>query len=164
MTTETIKERMTVDPVTGCWEWNGCKRSGYGRTTAGSRKDGSRRTVSAHRLSYELYKGEIPHGYVICHKCDNPCCINPDHLFAGTVQDNVDDRQRKGRNVVLYGEAQPLAKLTEQSVRQARWERENVGTSFQKLADRYGVNKKTMQNAIYGITWRCVDYMLLSGG
>lgn len=159
MTTETIKQRMTINPVSGCWEWNGCKRNGYGRTTTGSRTDGTRRSVSAHRLSYELHNGSIPTGYEVCHKCDNPSCINPDHLFVGTRQDNIDDRERKGRNVVFVGEEQARAKLTKKAVKDARWERAYKGTSFQKLADKYGVSKKTILNAIKGVTWKCVPYM-----
>ena len=159
MTTETIRQRMTVNPISGCWEWNGCKRGGYGRTTAGSRRDGTRRTVSAHRLSYELHNGTIPDGYEVCHKCDNPSCINPDHLFIGTRQDNINDRERKGRNVVFVGEEQARAKLTKKAVKDARWERAYKGISFQRLAEKYGVSKRTMQNAIKGVTWKCVPYM-----
>lgn len=95
---ERLYSRVKVDPVSGCWEWQGSKRNGYGRITIGSRKDGSRKSVCAHRLSYILSKGDIPNGMEVCHKCDNPCCINPDHLFAGTRQDNVDDREAKHRN------------------------------------------------------------------
>ena len=73
--------------------------------------------------------------------------------------DNIDDRERKGRNIVFIGEEQPRAKLTKKAVKDARWERAYKGTSFQKLADRYGVSKKTMQNAIKGVTWKCVPYM-----
>jgi hypothetical protein len=125
----------------------------------GSRKDGTRRSVSAHRLSYELTYGEIPDGMEVCHKCDNPCCVNPAHLFLGTRQDNIDDRERKGRNIVFIGEEQPRSKLTKKAVKDARWERAYKGTSYQILADRYGVSKKTMQNAIKGVTWKCVPYM-----
>lgn len=107
---------MKINKTTGCWEWQGSKRNGYGRMIIGSRTDGTRKTVSTHRLSYELHYGEIPQGMEICHKCDNPCCINPDHLFAGTRQDNVDDRERKGRNNPPKGEKHAKAKLTELDV------------------------------------------------
>lgn len=155
---ERLKANMVINVITGCWEWQGSKRNGYGRITIGSRKDGTRRIAMAHRVSYELFNGEIPDGMEICHKCDNPCCINPDHLFAGTRQDNIDDRERKGRNIVFYGEEQPCAKLTKKIVKSARQERAQKGTTYQKLADRYGVNKSTMMNAIKGETWKCVTY------
>lgn len=154
-----LKSMIVINPVSGCWEWQGAKRNGYGRTIIGSRKDGTRRTISAHRLSYEVWNGNIPDGYEVCHKCDNPACINPDHLFVGTRQDNIDDRERKGRNVIKIGEEQPRAKLTKKIVKDARWEHAYKGTSFQRLANRYGVNKKTIENAINKVTWECVPYM-----
>ncbi len=143
----------------GCWEWTGATRNGYGRIITGSRKDGTRRNESAHRLSYIVSVGEIPPGMEVCHKCDNPRCINPEHLFLGTKQDNMKDREEKGRNVIFTGEEQPRSKLTKKAVKDARWEHVFKGTSFQRLANRYGVSKKTMQNAIKGITWKCVSYM-----
>jgi hypothetical protein len=109
-------------------------------------------------LAYITWKGEIPDGFEVCHKCDNPSCINQDHLFLGTRAENVADRERKGRNVVKVGEEQATSKLTKKTVKDARWERAYKGTPFQELADRYGVSKKTMQNAINGVTWKCVPY------
>ena len=154
-----LKANITVNPVSECWEWNGCKRGGYGRTIIGSRKDGTRRSISAHRLAYLVWNGEIPDGYEVCHKCDNPSCINPRHLFVGTRSDNIADRERKGRNVVKVGEEQPRSKLTKKDVNAARWERAHNGTTYQALANKYGVSKKTIQNAIKGKTWKCVKYM-----
>lgn len=154
-----LQRHITINKITDCWEWNGSKRSGYGRMIVGSRSDGTRRSVSAHRVSYELLYGEIPEGMEVCHKCDNPCCVNPNHLFVGTRQDNIDDRERKGRNIVFVGEEQGRSKLTKKAVKDARWERAYKGTTYQALADKYGVSKKTMQNAIKGITWKCVPYM-----
>lgn len=154
-----LMSKVIIDPVSRCWEWQGSKRCGYGRTIVGSRADGTRRSESAHRLAYLTWKGEIPDGYEVCHECDNPSCINPDHLFLGTRADNIADRERKGRNIVKIGEEQPNAKLTKKVVKDARWERAHKGTSYQKLADEYGVAKSTMQNAIKGITWKCVSYM-----
>jgi hypothetical protein len=137
---------------TGCWEWNGSKRNGYGRMIIGSRTDGTRKYVSTHRLSYELHYGEIPKGMEVCHKCDNPSCVNPYHLFLGTRQDNIDDRERKGRNNPPKGEKHPKAKLTEADVLGIR-EKRLLGKSFGKLAEEYGVNKKTIINAVTGKTW-----------
>lgn len=158
-TKDRLLDNVAVNNATGCWEWIGCKRGGYGRTIIGSRKDGTRKAITAHRLSYLIFHGEIPEGMEVCHRCDNPSCINPDHLFVGTRKDNIDDRERKSRNIVKVGEEQPCAKLSKKAVKDARWEHAYHGTSFQKLADRYGVSKKTMQNAINGVTWKCVPYM-----
>lgn len=90
-----LHRRISVDQKTGCWHWNkATNKSGYGVINI---NDGERRTVLAHRLSYELTKGEIPDGAFVCHSCDTPDCINPDHLFHGSAADNNDDKRRKGR-------------------------------------------------------------------
>lgn len=157
---ERLLSKIKVNPITDCWEWQGStKGMGYGYTIIGSRKDGTRRTASTHRLAYEEWKGEIPNGYFVCHKCDNPRCINPEHLFVGTRQDNIDDRERKGRNIVKFGEDKSNSKLTMKDVKDARWERAYKGTTYQALADKYGVGKHTIMNAIKGKTWKCVSYM-----
>lgn len=102
---ENVRERLlrhtNHNEISGCLEWTGSKRSGYGRMIIGSRKDGTRKSVSAHRVSYEIEYGEIPAGMEVCHKCDNPSCVNPKHLFLGTRQDNINDRERKGRNIIF---------------------------------------------------------------
>lgn len=78
----------------GCWEWTGGKnRGGYGQL----RVDGGRNKTPAHRFSYELHVGPIPEGMKVCHSCDNPGCVNPDHLWVGTQADNVHDMMAKGR-------------------------------------------------------------------
>jgi len=78
-----------------CWLWTGTRQhNGYGRILV----DGRMR--QAHRVSYELTFGPVPAGLQVCHKCDNPPCVNPDHLFVGTQSDNLFDQGRKGRNAL----------------------------------------------------------------
>lgn len=153
---ERLLSRIKENPRTGCWEWQGSTCRGYGRITTGSRTDGSRRTESTHRLSYRLFHGEVPEGKEVCHTCDNPRCINPAHLFAGTRQDNVDDRETKGRNVVMVGESNGRAKLTRGDVASIRREHSMYRTPYTKLAAQYGVHKKTISDAINGQNWKCV--------
>lgn len=82
-----------------CWEWTGRKSpTGYGYFYMGKAWPGGTKGCYASRASYALYKGEITKGLFVCHTCDNPGCVNPEHLFLGTCKDNVDDMIRKGRH------------------------------------------------------------------
>lgn len=85
---ERLRSRVVPDPETGCHVWSSTlSTGGYGRVL-----------VSGHRLAYELANGPIPEGLLVLHKCDNPACCNPDHLFLGTAGDNMADKSRKGRH------------------------------------------------------------------
>ncbi len=149
---ERLKRMTSVDDATGCHNWTGSKTNGYGRLIIGSRTDGSRRTISAHRLAFESFRGPIPAGMEVCHKCDNPSCINPNHLFVGTKQDNMDDRDAKGRNKVQVGEKNGQAKLTEADVRSIRRLR-SIGHTYKSIASRFGVDKMTVLRAAKGEQW-----------
>lgn len=116
---ERFMEKVIPEPNSGCWLWSaGEKIKGGGYGAFGYKG----KVARAHRVSYELFCAEIPIGLFVLHKCDNPCCVNPDHLFLGTHQDNMDDRERKNRNKLPFqdGEKNHQAKLTEDDVRKIR--------------------------------------------
>lgn len=133
-------ERLSIpEPNSGCWLWLGTTRGGYGRLVVGSRTAGTRRSIGAHQLSYLTYCGPIPSGFEVCHKCDIRACVNPAHLFAGTRQDNVDDRERKGRNALLprlRGDAHPQAKLSDADVEIIR----TLTWTSREVAKAFGIN------------------------
>lgn len=82
-----------VQKTKSCWLWKGPTLKGYGRFHF------NRKTYTSNRAAYILFKGEIPHGLIVCHSCDNPSCVNPDHLWLGTNNDNCQDKMKKGRHV-----------------------------------------------------------------
>jgi hypothetical protein len=87
-----------VQKTETCWLWTASKRhKGYGAFCY--ERNGIKVQGRAHRFSWELHFGEIPEGLFVLHRCDNPACVRPDHLFLGTNQDNVDDMMAKGRHV-----------------------------------------------------------------
>ena len=147
-----ITSRIRKDE-SGCWVWTGNLTSGgYGDIKIGSRTDNTRRSVRAHRLAYELFVGPIPPGMCVCHSCDNRQCVNPSHLFLGTLQDNADDRDRKGRNrPPPYGESNGQSKLTENDVMEIR---AAVGLTNIALARRFGVGRKAILDVRHNTTWR----------
>lgn len=96
--------------LSGCWEWGGAKdQDGYGVFRG---EVGGVKFNRAHRFSYAVHFGEIPEGSYICHSCDNPKCVNPEHLWAGTPRDNMEDRDAKGRRIVNFGESCTSSKIT----------------------------------------------------
>lgn len=131
-----------------CWEWTGQKVNDYGFLQI----KGVR--IAAHRLSYQIHKGSInPESLFVCHECDNPSCVNPKHLFLGTIQDNTADKVGKGRQV--KGEdCYWQAKLTEQQVLEIRETYQNRKVAYGPIAARYGVSKDTIYYVLKRITWK----------
>ena len=135
---------------TSCWEWQGAKRRlGYGRF-----KTKSYTTVSAHRLSYALYYGVSPGEMHVCHRCDNPQCVNPEHLFLGTNADNVADKVTKGRAIGRdqRGERNAAAKLTARAVDEIR-DLISAGHKNTHIAARYGVTHQLISRIRRGRSW-----------
>jgi hypothetical protein len=147
-----IQRLSLIDEQSGCWNWQSTTRNGYGRLIVGSRTDKTRKSVSAHRYSFEIFVGPIAEGLEVCHRCDNPSCVNPQHLFLGTRQDNIDDRESKGRNKIQRGENNGNAKLTDVDVVAAKRLR-TKGMTYKCIAERFGVTKMTAMRAIKGQQW-----------
>jgi hypothetical protein len=147
-----------------CWEWTGSRKQldGYGRVFICD--GGSHYGTLAHRMSYEMMVGEIPCGMLVCHHCDNPVCVRPSHLFAGTAKDNAQDCIKKGRfhfhfhkgdTIIRVGTKNGRAKLTDKDVLEIRrLSRLNGKESVSELARRYRVQRSAIRAVIHGDTWK----------
>ncbi len=135
-----------------CWEWQGNRRpNGYGRITSNAWEGFKpRKGLGAHRVSWELHYGEIPDGMVICHKCDNPPCVNPNHLFLGTVSDNLQDALQKG--LVPLGDDHHNAVLTVDKVVRIR-QMIIEGRTHRSIGAEFGVDPTTVSQIRRGKTW-----------
>lgn len=131
---------------TPCWEWTGTINSnGYGFMKVDNKND------KAHRISWRLFKGTT-NGLFVCHHCDNPKCVNPNHLFLGTPKDNSHDAAMKGRYAPQHGENNACCKLTEQQVLHIRAIYPQV-RSYKQLGQSYGVSKVQIGNIITRKHW-----------
>lgn len=140
-----------------CWEWTENRtKEGYGRFSIRER-GGPVKTRFASRVAFELTNGPIPAGMFVCHRCDNPPCCNPAHLFAGTPNDNVQDAIRKGRmrHVGVPGSRHPRAKLTEEQAADI-WVRANMGERGVALAAEYGISISVVSRIKNGGAWKHV--------
>lgn len=139
-------EKVSIPPdiISGCWTWTASRRvDGYGASEKGS---------SAHRTSWKLVYGEIPNGLWVCHHCDVPLCVNPNHLFLGTQADNVADQVRKGRTV--RGERNGRAILTWDLVSRIRSEYSGKRGEQKELAKAYGLHPSYMSAILRGKLWK----------
>ena len=133
----------------GCWIFLGnTDRDGYGVFGHGRSKQ-----LRAHRASFEFYKGAIKKGMFVCHSCDKPSCINPEHLFLGTAKENTQDMIKKGRKANFEGSNHPLSKLDEIDVLFIRQERE-FGKKLKDIANKFGITFQTVSDICRGKTWK----------
>lgn len=143
-----LRERSKLDEA-GCLLWTGLKfNTGYGALW----RNGNQ--VQTHRLAWEFWRGPIPEGLSVLHKCDVRACINPDHLFLGTQRDNIHDMLAKGRAKPPRGNGHPHAKLNDVAVRVIRVMRRKRLATCQALADAYHTNISVISEAATGKSWR----------
>jgi hypothetical protein len=154
-----------VQKSDSCWMWKGPLSGPGWRTGRGYGAFYSGKNGTAHRFSWELHFGPIPPGLFVCHKCDTPPCVNPEHLFLGTSSDNSRDMWTKGRGrlqqpgvlaaVHVRGSTSPQAKLNEEIVREIRTACAQ-GANRHELARRFAVTSTTIDKIVWRQTWRHV--------
>lgn len=142
----------------GCWSFQSVKdRDGYHRFAY--KVEGSNKYIhrGAHRVMLMILGHQIPHGYVVCHKCDNPSCVNPEHLFIGTPADNNLDKKLKGRDRAPRGERQAHASITDDIARKIKAEAVvgsrvgyNNGSNLKEVAAKYGCKVELVRRIARG--------------
>ena len=147
---ERFEGKYIPEPNSGCWIWMGCtNKDGYGRFNLLGK------LVGAHRFSLMIYKEQENKNLCVCHTCDNPYCVNPDHLFFATHAENMKDKKSKGR--VGFnpnkGEEHYNSKLSIFDVQGVRL-CSLKGYPNAKIARMYGVCTETIRNIIRGVTWK----------
>lgn len=145
----------------GCWEWTaGRSGTGYGalsiRLPGGTPGKLRWLQLKPHRVSWELHNGPIPDGLLVCHRCDNPPCVRPDHLFLGTHADNMRDMAMKKRaGGFRPGKAHPRAKMSDEIVRAVRY-LVAFGHSHHTVAECFGVTRPAVSQVIRRSNWKHV--------
>lgn len=146
------------EPNSGCWLWEaGLDSSGYGNFCYKGR------SLGAHRVSYLHYVGEVPEGLQVLHSCDTRCCVNPNHLFTGSLQDNMEDRNNKGRQARLKGSSNGFSKLNEDQVIDIFTRYNGVDNTITSLGKEYGVHKSTIYLILNGRNWGHLTKHILRG-
>lgn len=139
-------------PESGCWDWPGRTRSGYG--SFDFRLDGRKTTISAHVVAHEIFNANDPltqEKPFVLHDCDRPICVQPAHLHAGSNDDNMREMKERGRST--SGEKHPAAKLT---AAQALWVRQQVDKTLEEMAQELGVSFSQIGNIRRGSRWTSV--------
>ena len=141
-----------------CWKWKGCiTPGGYSAINVYRKKE------QAHRVSWMIYKGEIPDGMFVCHRCSNRECTNPEHLFIGTHQDNMKDMLNKGRKFIKSGSKYNFAKLNEKKIIKIM-KMIHSRYSDRQISEQFNVTRPTITNIRNRKAWKHVDFTAPSNG
>jgi hypothetical protein len=141
-------------PNGDCWRWTGRLEAGYGRLRMGSKA--SDKKVGAHKAAWLLLRGDVPAVAYVCHKCDNPSCVNPDHLFLGTALSNMQDKVQKGRHRSPVGEAHGTAVLTDAQAAAARALYWDFPLTYRQVGAAFSVGYGVIGALVRRETWRHV--------
>ena len=150
---EKFESRFMPEPNSGCWLWLAyLDAAGYGRIGVHGK------SRKAHRISMFIYKGQNSALKYVLHKCDNPCCVNPDHLYVGDAKENAEDRERRGRGGDRrgvrngnFGSKNHSSKLTEDDVKKIRSLLGTIG--YVRLGRMFGVASSSIQGIANGKRW-----------
>jgi len=151
-----FEKRVIQIPFSNCWHWVGSKNNhGYGVLTVYNRQNWrKRKDFAVHRLSYQMFKGEIPVGLLVCHHCDNRLCVNPEHLFLGTPDDNMQDKVKKNRQSKLCLKYSKRAKLSVEKVKEIRYLfTKTPHIKVAELSKIYGVSESLLYRVRKGERW-----------
>jgi hypothetical protein len=154
---EIIKQRLLDKrkiTKSGCWEWQGTRSVyNYGIIKLGKKLGFKIRNYPVHRISMYIFKDFDVSSKLCClHKCDNPPCFNPEHIFIGTKADNNADRDKKGRKITLRGEECPWAKITEKQAKQII-KLKKEGLTCIRLAKQFGIGPMQISRISTGKRW-----------
>lgn len=140
-----------AEKTAGCWGWKAAtNKAGYGIVNFKGKM------TLAHRLSWESHFGFIHDDLFVCHKCDNPPCVNPDHLFLGTHRDNMKDRDHKGRGYDRNGVKNGRAKLNPSDIKGIKL-RYFAGDLRSSIADYYGITETHLYRIVKGTMWKSLE-------